>query len=217
MNISEDIISKEPERVQGMFRYWEKYMEAQVQFWDIPGGPEIHAGSHCERVLLHALRIGEAQGMKLRAMIALAHASIFHDTRRKDNYLDVGHGDRAAEYYQEHCEKAKLHFLPEAYAAIKYHDRDDALGEDYIIREGKSEVGEWLAVFHAFKDADALDRLRLGTWCLDVSFLRTDEAKGMVGYAQRLVEQTTDPVALKRTYDLLSPFNPALKKKAQGD
>jgi hypothetical protein len=39
----------------------------------------------------------------------------------------------------------------------------------------------------------------------------------MVDYAQQLVEQTTDPVALKRTYDMLSPFNPALKKKAMDD
>jgi hypothetical protein len=159
-------------------------------------------------VLLHALRIGVAQGLKLRSLIALAHAAIFHDTRRKDNYLDVGHGGRAAKYYKEHCEKTHLHFLPEAYETMKFHDRDDRLGDDRIIREAKDDAPDWLTVYHDFKDADALDRLRLGTWCLDEKYLRCQEAKEMVPYAQYLVEQTTDPVALKKIYDLMMPFKP---------
>lgn len=217
MNKAEEIIKKESELVQRMFRHWTDYMEREVVFWDIPGGPEIHAQNHCERVLLHALRIGEAQGLPLRSLTALAHAAIFHDTRRKDNYLDVGHGGRAAKYYKEHCEHTRLEFLPEAYAAMMYHDRDDSLGDSYIMREGKGEATRWLTVYHDFKDADALDRLRLGTWCLDEKYLRSQEAKGMVGYAQWLVEQTTNPVALKRVYDMMMPFRKPFAQEGGGD
>lgn len=209
MNTPEEILKKQPEEVQQMFRYWMDFMEHRVEFWTIPGDLDIHTQGHCERVLLHALRIGNQRVVKLRPMIALAHAAIFHDTRRKDNYLDTGHGDRAADYYHEFCEKQHLHFLPEAFAAIKFHDRDDHLGEEYIAKEAKDEAPLWLEVYRDFKDADALDRLRLGTWCLDERFLRSDEARQMPSFAQQLVEATIPRDELERTYKLTEPFRPA--------
>lgn len=210
MNIPEKTISRQTERVRRMFLTWIKFMEQEVDFWAIPGDLDIHTQGHCERVLMHAMRIGEARHASDRQMLALAHASIFHDTRRKDNYLDTGHGARAAAHYREFCDKGKLRFLPEAYAAIWYHDRDDELGEKYIgshTAEG-SERDAWIEVYHDFKDADGLDRLRLGTWCLDPKFLRTPEAKTMIPFAQQLVEDTIPPQELQHTYDLTAPFRP---------
>lgn len=210
MNIPEKTISRQPERVRKMFLTWIKFMEQEVDFWEIPGDLDIHTQSHCERVLMHALRIGEARHASDRQMLALAHASIFHDTRRKDNYLDTGHGARAAKHYREFCDNCKLKFLPEAYTAIQYHDRDDKLGERYI--NGHTATGNehdsWIEIYHDFKDADGLDRLRLGTWCLDPKFLRTPEAKAMIPFAQQLVEDTIPPNELQNTYDLTAPFRP---------
>ena len=113
MNISKAVIDAQPVRVRQLFMQWEPFMEQRVEFWEIPGNLDIHTQGHCERVLLHALRIGEARHITDRAMTALAHASIFHDTRRKDNYLDVGHGARAANYYKDFCQSNGLTFLPE--------------------------------------------------------------------------------------------------------
>lgn len=200
MNLSNDIIDSQTERVRRLFRQWDAYMEAHVEFWDIPGEFDIHTQSHCERVLMHALRLGEARGVSDRTMEALAHAAIFHDTRRRDNYLDVGHGGRAALYYKEYCGAGTLAFLPEAFWTMRFHDRDDALGIEIVGREGGDDAGRWLEVYRCFKDADALDRLRLGTWCLDVKYLRTEESKAMTGFAQHLVEATSDPVELARMY-----------------
>lgn len=206
-------------------------MERHLEFWKIPGDLDIHTQGHCERVLMHALRIGEARHVTGGQMLALAHASIFHDTRRKDNYLDVGHGARAAEYYKkvapplvrrahlappqigegnDYTDKQSLCFLPETYAAIWYHDRDDELGEKYIREHFSTETEreEALEVYRIFKDADALDRLRLGTWCLDEKFLRTPEAKTMIPFAQRLVELTIPHDELMRTYKTTDPFRP---------
>lgn len=207
MNIPKEIINEQPQRVREMFLTWIKFMEDYVDFWQIPGDLDIHTQGHCERVLMHALRIGEARHATDRQMLALAHASIFHDTRRKDNYLDTGHRQRAAEYY---ANSKFIIPLPEAYAAIWYHDRDDALGEKYINEHTTTEAErrEWLEVYHNFKDADGLDRLRLGTWCLDPKFLRTPEAKAMIPFAQRLVEATIPPTELQRTYDMTNPFRP---------
>lgn len=219
MSIPEEIVGRQPQRVRLFFRYWEPYMERHVEFWPIAGDLDIHTQGHCERVLMHALRIGEARHATDRQMRALAHASIFHDSRRKDNYLDTGHGERAAEYYKFFCGEAgggdvggedykDMGFLPEAYAAVWYHDRDDALGEQYIRERAGTDADAWLEVYHIFKDADALDRLRLGTWCLDPKFLRTGESKGMSGFAQRLVEATIPHDELMATYRLTEPFRP---------
>lgn len=211
MNIPEDIINQQTVRVQSLFRYWESYMEHNIEFWQIPGDLDIHTQGHCERVLMHALRIANMRHVSDRQILALSHASIFHDTRRKDNYLDTGHGARAAEYYKEYCNRANqtnIIFLPEAYAAVWYHDRDDELGEEYIRRHAGDDAYKWLEVYHIFKDADALDRLRLGTWCLDPKYLRTDEAKGMMDFAQRLVEATIPKKELVKMYRLTEPFRP---------
>lgn len=219
MSIPEEIVGRQPQRVRLFFRYWEPYMERHVEFWPIAGDLDIHTQGHCERVLMHALRIGEARHATDRQMRALAHASIFHDSRRKDNYLDTGHGERAAEYYKAFCGEAgcgeaggegykDMGFLPEAYAAVWYHDRDDALGEQYIRERAGTDADAWLEVYHIFKDADALDRLRLGTWCLDPKFLRTGESKGMSGFAQQLVEATIPHDELMATYRLTEPFRP---------
>lgn len=215
MNIPENIICQQSDRVQNYFRYWKKYMEQNIEFWQIDGDLDIHTQGHCERVLMHALRIGDMRKVTDRQLTALSHASIFHDTRRKDNYLDTGHGARAAEYYKSYClshdsrlETPEISFLPEAYASIWYHDRDDELGEKYIQLHAGGEVNCWLEVYHIFKDADALDRLRLGTWCLDPKFLRTKEAKEMHSFAQMLVERTIPKDELEKTYRLTDPFRP---------
>lgn len=215
MKISESVIKAQTERVRNSFCYWEKYMEDYLEFWKIPGDLDIHTQGHCERVLMHALRIGDARHVSDEQMLALSLASIFHDTRRKDNYLDTGHGARAAEYYKKFASSEDethrpVPFLPSAYAAIWYHDRDDSLGEKYIRKhfEDEDDFKRAIEVYHIFKDADGLDRLRLGTWCLDSKFLRTNEAKGMIPFAQQLVEASIPHDELMKTYKLTEPFKP---------
>ena len=208
MNISKDIIEAQPLRVRQLFLQWEPFMEDRVEFWDIPGNIDIHTQGHCERVLFHAMRIGEARHVSDRAMTALAHASIFHDTRRKDNYLDVGHGARAAHYYKELCQSSGLTFHPEAFAAICFHDRDDETGRDFIASHSGEDDAAWQEVYAIFKDADALDRYRLGEWCLDERFLRTPESKTMTAFALHLVQSTIPPAELALTYAQTEPFRP---------
>ena len=216
MIVTDEILSNESPRVSSMFAYWRDEMYSKLRFWTLDDGIDIHTEGHCERVLLLALKIGEKRQLLLRSMIALCHASIFHDTRRKDNYLDRGHGDRAADYYKEFCEKNSMKFLPEVFASIKYHDRNDEEGEEYIRREAPADEMEgWLEVYRDFKDADALDRFRLGPWGLNESFLRTEQSRELVDFARELVDKTIDPDVMKKTMDATRPFADKLlgKKK----
>ena len=216
MIVTEEILLNESPRVSSMFSYWRDEMYSKLKFWTLDDGIDIHTEGHCERVLLLALKIGEKRQLLLRSMIALCHASIFHDTRRKDNYLDRGHGDRAADYYKEFCEKNSMKFLPEVFASIKYHDRNDEEGEEYIRREAPADEMEgWLEVYRDFKDSDALDRFRLGPWGLNESFLRTEQSRELVDFARELVDKTIDPDVMKKTMDATRPFADKLlgKKK----
>lgn len=208
MRIAKAVIDAQPERVRQYFLQWSSFMEQEIEFWKIPGNLDIHTQGHCERVLMHALRIGEARHVTDRQLTALAHASVFHDTRRKDNYLDTGHGARAADYYKDFCQAHEMAFLPEAYTAIWYHDRDDELGRAYITKHCDDNPAAWVEVYACFKDADALDRYRLGEWCLDEKFLRTPESKTMMSFALQLVRDTVPPDELAFTYAQTNPFRP---------
>lgn len=184
------IIDNLSEQVRRPFIYWTKYMEDNLSFNLIDSG--IHAKSHSERVLLYALTIGEKiLGHAKTDLCILAHAAIFHDTRRNDDWLDVGHGSRAASYYMKYCEiNNDITFMTPASLIMKYHDRDDKTGINAITRYVPDDVERTIRLYRIFKDADALDRFRLGPDGLDARFIRNQEAKLLVDFARDLVKRT---------------------------
>ncbi|WP_093796706.1 HD domain-containing protein [Sporomusa acidovorans] len=76
-------------------------MEQNIEFW-LPDSVK-HTKEHCARVLLLALVIAHQIGLSEEEMDALSMAAIFHDSRRLNDWLDKGHGKRAAEYYEDYC------------------------------------------------------------------------------------------------------------------
>lgn len=183
---------------RAVFDRWDRYMHTRVRF-NMPQS-KIHTHAHCERVLLYALMLGDRIfGSDPEALEALAHAAIFHDTRRRDDYRDRGHGARAAVYYgkfaHEHPDELTLH--PESTMMMRYHDLNDGLGHKRIAEafDGPAEERAH-RLYEIFKDADALDRWRLGDRGLDTRFLRTPEAREMTRFARRVVRDTMDPALL---------------------
>ena len=85
---------------------WFEFMNEKVVFW--LQDSEFHTKSHCARVLLYALMIGEQKQLEDEEMEVLAQAAVFHDARRLDDQLDVGHGARAAVYYKDYCQENDL-------------------------------------------------------------------------------------------------------------
>ncbi|WP_289192375.1 hypothetical protein [Xylanibacter rodentium] len=190
MRMPQYFVEMLPEQVKKEFLYWTEYMESNLVF-SLPDS-ELHTKEHCGRVLLYALLIGiQVSGCGKEGLCALAHASIFHDTCRQDDFLDVGHGARAASYYMKYCEQNKdLVFLEPAYLIMKYHDRDDKIGMEAIANARQEDKEQVIRLYGIFKDADALDRFRLGANGLDTRFLRTPEAMLLVDFARDLVKQT---------------------------
>lgn len=180
------------EPVRRLFFKWRQFMYSSVKY----NRPDslIHGMGHYERVLLYALMVAEKElpGDE-EAMEILAHAAVWHDSRRLDEYLDTGHGARAAVYYHEYCSvnpEFKCH--PEVEDIMRYHDIDDRIGNERIQRDFGDRAEYVKKLYHIFKDADALDRWRLGDTGLDPKFLRTDTARNLTSFSRKLVLDTMD-------------------------
>ena len=175
-----------PAQIKGDYEKWNTFLENKVDFWLKTS--EQHTKEHCSRVLLFCLLIAAKRGLSQRETDILCAAAVFHDSRRQDDWYDVGHGQRAAKYYQAYCAAHDLKFEQQCCDIIYYHDRDDKIGIDAISAKNKSDQNGVL-LYRIFKDADALDRFRLGPDGLDIKYLRTNEARSLYHYAEMLWKQ----------------------------
>ncbi|MBQ6390735.1 MAG: hypothetical protein IJH88_03830 [Eggerthellaceae bacterium] len=203
-----------------LFFEWLAFINVDLGPWTTGGA--IHFRPHWTRVLLLALNLGVREELPPADLACLAMAACFHDSRRKDPYLDTGHGARAAEYYAEFCaatadgsdrnSKAgcEMRFDPRAYLAMQWHDRDDGDGIDAIRRAFERNalphlgIGDLQAalpqeakadpvhLYLLFKDADGLDRVRLGANEPDPAYLRTDHALELLPLAREMLRSTYD-------------------------
>lgn len=163
-----------PSSIASDYARWRKFLHDNVRF--LMKGSEIHTEEHCARVLLFALLIAEEMKLPQDDREALGAASVFHDSRRMEDGYDTGHGDGAAAYYREYCEKGGLSFDQRVFDVMSFHDRDDTLGIE-AMKQKKPPLKDEILLYKIFKDADALDRFRLGPNGLDPRFLRTKKPK----------------------------------------
>lgn len=139
----------------------------------------LHGKLHEARVLLHCLTIAHLLGLPNSDVKVLATAAIYHDTQRRHDFEDPAHGADSAVYYRKNIKNPnpvvafliEYHCLPdeEAYARIK---------ETRALSKNRSKTTQ---LFNIFKDADALDRIRLpgGIRELDVDQLREPISKSL--------------------------------------
>lgn len=186
MNIPQKELDQLSPFVRRLFLHWDDFLHSQVRF-NMPDS-SIHSVNHCERVLLFALIIGEKIfGDDEEALEILAHAAVFHDTRRQDDLLDTGHGARAALYYEQFCkEHPQMTYHPETVYLMRYHNLDDSKGVEAIRKAFGKDADRVVRLYEIFKDAYALDRWRLGPDRLDPKYLRTAPAKTMPAYSHRI-------------------------------
>ena len=175
-----------PEQVRPAYDDWKRFLDERVDFWLKTS--EKHTKEHCARVLLYCLLIADRKKLSQKERDILCAAAVFHDSRRQDDWLDVGHGRRAADYYKAFCAETGLPFEQRCYDVMAWHDRDDWLGIDAIQSRIPQEQDAVL-LYQIFKDADALDRFRLGPGGFDPNYLRTNEAKTLVEYAKAVWEE----------------------------
>ena len=161
----------------------------------------LHGASHTQRVHLHARRLVHELRWPEADIRVVLSAALWHDIGRRDDGADPEHGARSA----ARVEELGLHaFLAEADArlvlfAIRYHCRDDEHGA--LRAAGQDDPERALRILWLLKDADALDRVRLGApgaeaWEVDSTTLRHRCTPGMIDFAVKLLHalpQCTTP------------------------
>lgn len=179
--LSED----DPLRVR--FERWHRFLQRELTFSHSES--VCHTTEHVERVLLFALLLGRELEVSSDDLDALALCAVFHDTRRHDDDLDVGHGDRAAAYYREYASAHGLNVDDRVERIIARHDRHDRISEEKFRKEGADD--ETLLLYRIFKDADAIDRFRFGPKALNERYLRTSAARNLLPVLRPFVLRLT--------------------------
>ena len=154
----------------------------------------LHGQAHVARVLVHALRLIAATGLVEET--ARLWASVYvHDIARRHDGHCTDHGADAW---------ARLNSLPDVQALF---ERGGVRREDYPAIEAAVTMHSHdepkpghphLRIVRLLKDADGLDRVRLGD--LDPDFLRYPESRGMTRFAQRLYGETDHKLAVGPDY-----------------
>jgi len=162
------------------------------QSWFIrPDGQDasatIHGIPHTVRVHMHAMDIAEALGLDEWERDALHYAAMWHDIGRTNDSVDPTHGTKSAEkvFALGLQTDVELRTLEVALFAMTHHSRDDRHAERAALALKDAEP--YLRVFRVLKDADGLDRVRLGSGDLDPSYLRFDVSRARVDRAWDLL------------------------------
>ncbi|HUT79044.1 MAG TPA: hypothetical protein VM285_15200 [Polyangia bacterium] len=152
----------------------------------------LHGLWHTNRVMLHVLVLGRAGGLDERVILQAFCAATIHDQARTHDGGCPHHGKRAvrtklAAWLGRFAGAGlPLGDLPAVTDAVEHHCRAE------LPREHRSYPA--LALL---KDADALDRFRLGEPDLDVRMLRHDFTLRFVSFARELVRCFPSPETLE--------------------
>lgn len=150
----------------------------------------LHGQAHVARVMIHAIRLVEVTGMQSYG--PQLWASVFlHDLARTHDGVCHRHGADAAQRLRD--EPILQQRLTEAgLVQADYPAIEAAVTAHSAPKEVSSEHPHW-PLIALLKDADGLDRVRLGD--LDPRYLRHPESKGMVRFAQALFDATDGVIA----------------------
>lgn len=127
------------------------------------------------------------KGLDLEDKEILIEAALYHDTGRRSDSEDNTHGGESARMLQE----AYPDTDPITLFLMEYHCRPDKEGYDFISEHwrDRQDALRVKTLFDIFKDADGLDRVRLGNYELDMFQLRTEEARKLPQIAKITEEQ----------------------------
>jgi hypothetical protein len=153
------------------------------------GSHTIHGVAHTARVHTHATEIAEALDLHEWEREALHYAALWHDIGRTGDGVDPTHGALSAAKVCELDldEGVRPRIVRLAIFAVTYHSTHDDYAHAAV--EGAEDAEACLRVFNVLKDADGLDRVRLGDGDLDPSFLRFPVSKTRIDRAWELLHQ----------------------------
>ena len=145
----------------------------------------LHGQAHVSRVMVHAFRLIAATGWAEEASRLWA-AVYLHDIARTHDGLCHRHGSDAMTRFETLSEVRDL-FAQGGVAESDYPAIRTAVVHHCLPRELMRTHPHW-RLTSLLKDADGLDRVRLGD--LDPRYLRNREAHDMVAFAASLFTET---------------------------
>ena len=158
---------------------------------------DLHGQAHVARVMVHAMRLVEVTGQAEHG--PRLWASVFlHDLARTHDGVCHRHGADAAQRLRDEPDLQRR--LAEAgLGEADYPAIEAAVTAHSAPKEVSREHPQW-PLIALLKDADGLDRVRLGD--LDPRYLRNAEARTMVPFAQALFDATDGVIATGPTHFL---------------
>ena len=163
----------------------------------------MHGAGHIERVMLLSAILAWKAGFSTADTELLLLAASYHDIGRVDDSRDPAHGRRSAEMlFSDPRFARRMESIPEEgrralLAAVEAHSLSDGDRNTAAAHWGADTApgSMFQRLATALKDADNLDRVRLGD--LDTKHLRTPAAVALVPFADGLYRQYKDDGAEK--------------------
>jgi hypothetical protein len=151
----------------------------------------LHGQAHVARVMVHAFRLIAVTGWTDEAP-ALWAAVYLHDIARTHDGVCRRHGGDAMRKFESRPDLRAL-FAQGGVTESDYAAIDTAVVHHCVTRELDRAHPHW-RLTSLLKDADGLDRVRLGD--LDPKYLRHPQSLAMVGFAEALFTATDGRIAV---------------------
>lgn len=142
---------------------------------------KLHGLGHTYRVMVLVHRLCFLVKMESLAPAAIAAAYVHDMAREHDGYC-TQHGRWAA---QRKLPGLKEYFMEQGLSPVELEQVALAVEYHSLQEELPDQHPAW-PLTALLKDADALDRIRLGESNLDTAFLRFPESKKLIGFARAL-------------------------------
>lgn len=146
----------------------------------------IHGRFHTERVCLLALIISKMTHLPSAEILLVLEMAAYHDIGRINDREDEMHGLRGALMYEHLHRERDPERLSLIQAVITGHSMEDEDFKKVCARfsiSSQEDLDVAKRCLNILKDADALDRFRLGSLALDPRFLRLKASKTLIGAA----------------------------------
>jgi HD superfamily phosphodiesterase len=145
----------------------------------------LHGVGHARRVVVHADALAVEIGLCLLEATAVHKAALWHDIGRTHDGVDWTHGMASVAKVLDLGlgEGIRPGVLDLAFFAMEHHSMDDRVGEARAAVRPDATAAR--RVLWVLKDADGLDRIRLGD--LDAARLRLECSRARVGAAEELL------------------------------
>jgi hypothetical protein len=148
---------------------------------------ELHGFGHTYRVMCHVLVLGSELNLVKEKRLAFC-AAFVHDMSRKHDGFSLGHGPRAA---KEKVPEFMPMFLRNGVGEEDRKTIQMAVANHSQYSEIK-EGSPFYTVTALLKDADALDRVRMGARNLNTRYLRFEVSGKLIDFAAELYKASKE-------------------------